>query len=149
MLDRQKAFNTAYHGLAAQGFEQSRTAAGCAYRAHDGKRCALGYLIPDSIYHPKFEGLGPCKLPQEFFDYIGAQKSEDSQINVAKWMPTLDEYFLIRLQAVHDSNETPAAMKLALENFAREEGLTIPQLPVTPDAPVSEDAKVERIAINA
>lgn len=151
MLDRQKAFNTAYHGLAAQGFERSmgpsRTKGDadqrCAYRAPDGKRCALGYMIPDAIYSPKIEGYGPARLPDAFWDYIGGKRSENAH------EISSDEKFLADLQRAHDESITPDTMKFALAKFARQYGLTIPTLPVTPDAPVSEDAKVERIAINA
>lgn len=45
-------------------FEQSEKAQGrdagnigmCMYRAPDGKKCAVGCLIPDSEYKPSFEG---------------------------------------------------------------------------------------------
>ncbi len=31
---------------------------GCAYRGQDGLKCAIGCLIPDEDYEPRFEGQG-------------------------------------------------------------------------------------------
>lgn len=30
----------------------------CQYRGGDGKKCAVGLLLPDSLYHPDMEGKG-------------------------------------------------------------------------------------------
>jgi hypothetical protein len=31
---------------------------GCRYRCEDGRRCAIGFLIPDEQYSPELEGTG-------------------------------------------------------------------------------------------
>lgn len=143
MLNRQKAFNTAYHGLAAQGFQRSLSARDdCAYRGDNGLRCALGYMIPDHIYDRKIEGVGAARLPIEVYQFLGAEKSSGMLLSE-------DQNFLCSLQDTHDLGFTPENMKERLEEFARCYSLTIPQLPVNASAPASEDAAVERITINA
>ena len=118
----------------------------CFYRSPDGKRrCALGYLIPDEIYHPEMEGCMAFFLPSRVYEAICADYVKTPFIENS----TEDQRFLWRLQMVHDENPSPKNMKKALEMFAIQNGLTIPELPFKADAPVSEDAKVERIAINA
>ena len=57
-MTNQKAFTLMVQHLRTQG-EPSRDDSGnlCLYRHKDGvKRCAVGVLIPDSEYHPKYEG---------------------------------------------------------------------------------------------
>lgn len=52
-------FQRIVRGLAAQEWQQSRIAEGspgCAYRGFDGRRCAVGVLIPDEIYSVDIEG---------------------------------------------------------------------------------------------
>lgn len=119
-MNRQHAFNTAYHGLAAQGFERSghlnmeRNDYVCLYRGPDNKRCALGYLIPDEVYNPSFEGQSVTAIGQGL-GYSGS-----------------DIHFLNKLQIAHDMGETPEQMKNFLHTFAQAHALTIPTITLTP-----------------
>lgn len=118
-MTRQQMFNTAYHGLAAQGFTQSMRpdGEGCAYRGQDGKRCALGYLIPDNVYNPEWDG------PDGTSAYFLAEYDTTNVICRA------NQQFLVQLQTVHDCAPSPDVMKERLADFAKEHGLTIPALP--------------------
>jgi hypothetical protein len=118
-MTRQQMFNTAYHGLAAQGFERSTPrngGTGCAYRGADNRRCALGYLIPDSAYNPEWDktGMSAWCLTEVNATPVICRKNQD---------------FLEDLQEVHDSALTPDVMRTRLVEFAERWGLTIPALP--------------------
>jgi hypothetical protein len=65
---------------------------GCAYRGHDDAKCAIGHLIPDEDYSSEMENKGVGRLLDylQSIDYIGTQR------------PYIKEYFLSRLQGVHD-----------------------------------------------
>lgn len=56
-LTKQQAFDQMVRGLASQGWEQSRQAVGggCQYRGIGGRKCAVGWLIPDELYDPKLD----------------------------------------------------------------------------------------------
>lgn len=118
-MTRQQMFNTAYHGLAAQGFERSTSrngGSGCAYRGADNRRCALGYLIPDSAYNPGW-------------DETGASAWDLTEANATPVICRKNQDFLEDLQDVHDGALTPDAMRTRLAEFAERWGLTIPALP--------------------
>jgi len=34
----------------------------CQYRGEDGAKCAVGWLIPDDLYHPHMEGKGVMRI---------------------------------------------------------------------------------------
>ena len=60
MLTAQEVYNQVRDGLKSQGWLKSEAAhnyAGCAYRGAGGKKCSAGWLIPDSLYQEKMEGL--------------------------------------------------------------------------------------------
>lgn len=49
----------------------------CMYRAPDGRRCAIGCLIPDEMYNPDFEGEGIDGLPWALREYLGGVDNDD------------------------------------------------------------------------
>lgn len=61
MEKMQDAFlRTAFYLM--QQEERSHTSTGCQYRAPDGNKCAVGFLIPDEKYHPTMEGRGAVSM---------------------------------------------------------------------------------------
>lgn len=56
-MNRQDIFNTSVGELLKQGKKSVDGEGVCAYRGADGSKCAIGHLIPDSMYHPSYEGL--------------------------------------------------------------------------------------------
>ena len=81
----QDVFNTAYIGLASQGFERSMLNDGCAYRGAEGRKCAIGYCIPDEEYSPDMEGLTA------------------HEPSIARLFPLVDAEEMRTLQRVHDN----------------------------------------------
>lgn len=59
----QEAFDKALAGIRAQGYAPSYDPdVGCLYRGPGGTKCAFGFLIPDELYIPRFEGISASDL---------------------------------------------------------------------------------------
>jgi hypothetical protein len=80
---------------------------GCMYRAPDGKKCAFGCIIPDSVYRPNMEN-NPAT-----FVLFGTPE-------LAFLRPHND--LIANLQTIHDAFE-PAQWPGQLEKLAKEHGL--------------------------
>ena len=55
----QEVYDTAVAGLSSQEFKPSyggRNGTSCAYRGGNGRKCAIGWCIPDELYSPEMEG---------------------------------------------------------------------------------------------
>lgn len=71
-MTKQEYFGLLVETSRAGGFpsavpdDESEGGAFCLYRGPDGRRCAVGLLIPDDRYTPRMEDLGAGQLLQEF-----------------------------------------------------------------------------------
>ena len=116
-MDRQKIFNTVFAHFVEQKVPSCLGGTGtiCAYRGEGGKSCAIGYLIPDDLYHPSFEGMSVVSLLRvedhlrEFFQITNLE----------------DLYFLRELQETHDCclAQGMEVVCSAMKNIARRYGL--------------------------
>ncbi len=113
----QEIFNAAYLGLEAQGFKPALTSLGaCAYRAEDGKRCAIGWLL---------------KNPSNLEDI--SVKNEDVWVKVAQELGLDSDdqdarNFITKLQYAHDFEpQFPDKMKERMEQLAKFYHLTVPK----------------------
>lgn len=64
----------------------------CKYRTPDGRKCAVGCLIPDELYNSRIE-----------------EKDVDDLLQIdemSKLFAHVDRFFLKRAQSAHDSNTT-------------------------------------------
>ncbi|MEG9884082.1 MAG: hypothetical protein V6Z86_05610 [Hyphomicrobiales bacterium] len=131
-MTAQDVFDKVYRGLASQGFERSTSTElpgrsntdACAYRGSHGRRCAVGWLIPDDLYDKRLENRG--------YRWLMAALPNGS----LSWMPDgLTTFFrgtaphkslIDELQNVHDGSEEPEGMKAWLESIAAEKGLEVP-----------------------
>lgn len=52
----QQVFDLVVTHLLTQGRRAEDVAGGCMYRAPEGMKCAVGFLLPDSEYRPEMEG---------------------------------------------------------------------------------------------
>lgn len=84
MMTNREAFDTVKTHLLTQ-MEKSRGELGdtCMYRGTNGRKCAIGCLIPDNEYHPSLEGAAVSSLK-------------------LKCLQGLDRKMLSRLQSIHD-----------------------------------------------
>ncbi len=55
-MTHQALFDVVYSGFRDQGFQQSRGDNGIlAFRGEGGRKCAAGFIIPDSLYEARFD----------------------------------------------------------------------------------------------
>lgn len=122
-MDKQEIFNKAYLGLKSQGFERSSVEECCLYRDPSGRKCAIGYLIPDELYSENMERYGFAnslvKRFPEIAKILGVQDSDYS-------IPISFLSFLDELQMCHDLGHTPEKMEEKLQDFAHNYSLTVP-----------------------
>jgi hypothetical protein len=111
-LPLQEMFNKVVKHLLKQGARSMRPGMKqCAYRGMDGKRCAVGALIPDSVYSTKMEGGSVKTLSTvypDLFQFDGFQLE-----------------LLTHLQLLHDCSK-PALWREGLANLARDYKLEMP-----------------------
>lgn len=105
-MDNQTAFNKAYLGLKAQGFERSANPnyGLCLYRGPNGLKCAIGHIMSNEQY-----------------------SGESVRLNSYCIELGLDYYFAKRLQLAHDNALDSSGVEYALKNVAIAYGLTIPE----------------------
>jgi len=123
-FDRQEIFNKAYLGLKSQGFQRSFGSyfvekipnVGCLYRGPNGRKCAVGHLIPDEAYSETLEGRRADSL-------LVVSAMGFCAVNVIDGAGD----FLTKLQRCHDECEEPETMKNNLIDFARSHNLTVPE----------------------
>lgn len=103
----QEIFNTAYFGMAAQGFKQSLSKDFPRYRGDKSRRCVVGNLIPDHLYSEEMENLGVAQLFENFPNLPYAGNSEILE-------------FLSSMQSIHDTCDFPHDMQYELDCLARQ-----------------------------
>jgi len=124
---KQEIFDVVYRGLASQGFRQSvkstswsDTGPRCRYRSEVGK-CAAGWLIPDEMYDPKFDG-GVCDGGGAIGNVYRMNEA------VQKLFPQVLMSFVTSLQDHHDTAHDPVDMQRRLEATAQAFNLKVPEL---------------------
>jgi len=92
----------------------------CAYRGHAGRTCAVGFLIPDYLYHPDMEGGGVYDAlvysALVNFNLVDPDTSYVSGSRAA---------LLSDLQGIHD-RVSPSGWKHELERMADKYKLVMP-----------------------
>ena len=111
--DKQKVFDIVAKHLLTQNAQSKSKTGYCKYRNENGLKCAIGVLIPDEVYSPKYEGTNITSLLEV---HHGARISRylKKTFNVISY----DDYnFCRNLQWVHDDS-TPQYWRQYLETFA-------------------------------
>lgn len=120
-MNHQEIFNIVWNGMKSQNFEASGEYIGeriksfvPLYHSSDGKKCTVGWLIPDEIYvREEIEGFCASDI-----DYI---------------IENFDTDFIEQLQNLHDDADDPyspvdpVTMKMRLTDLAVQHNLTIPE----------------------
>jgi hypothetical protein len=118
-ISEQSIFNRVVKGLASQGFKRSQLSStgSCQLRYQD-RKCAIGWLIPDSKYRKSMEAYASVDetRPNLYCKQVGLSK---------KYAPFI--IMLANLQHAHDDSETPAKMKKALCQLAKDYSLKLPK----------------------
>lgn len=130
-MNTQEAFTIAVEGLVEQGLHRSMLSlaayhhdvdaygdeCNCAYRSNmtdEVMKCAVGHLIPDTLYNRTMELKSIhrlCRIEPEFRNLI-------RDVNLA---------FLDELQKAHDSGDTPVKMYHLISDVARRWELDLPE----------------------
>ena len=113
---RQEMFNKVATHLLTQNCQSQRPSTlgkhqdiVCAYRGEEGRKCAIGVLIPDEVYDPAMEALSVLMLTERF-PSLGFMKGHI--------------HFLDRLQRIHDQYEVGQWPDLLTE-AGQERGLDV------------------------
>lgn len=88
-MKAQDIFDTVTRHLFTQGKAAYNSTDGCVYRGPDGTSCAVGCIMPDSVYRKGMEGSSINDLLQ-------------SNFKIPQWM-VKNEGLLGDLQSVHDN----------------------------------------------
>lgn len=118
MKTRQELFNTAYNGLKSQKFMKSIKGPICRYRDDNGRKCAIGWCIPDDKYDITFDE------PVDASINISIQTRPD--IREAAGISWENVEFARQLQMRHDQAMSPEHMKKMLIEFAKSYELEVP-----------------------
>lgn len=113
MPTNQEAFDIALNGILQQGGPSlDKENVNCMYRSHQGRKCAIGWLIPDDKYNPDFEKKG-------IFNDIVSNTMRELGYN--------DINFLTNLQHCHDcckfGNKFISSFKSEMKELATNYGL--------------------------
>jgi hypothetical protein len=95
----------------------------CAYRGEEGRKCAVGCLIPDNKYTEDLEGLGVLS-PNVWSILEGEGIVGPQEGNGRSTKLTRQEEFLSSLQGVHDSFP-PEAWPERLEFVRKHYGISV------------------------
>lgn len=107
----QQAFNTIVAHLREQGVQAMDDMGNrCMYRGKEGRMCALGVLIPDSLYDEGMEGMGIVCL-------------DDSDIGKG-----LYDYLHEKYDGGQDLIDMLTAMQEVHDDFSRAEGSEAPPM---------------------
>jgi len=85
----------------------------CMYRAPDGKRCAIGWLIPDDVYSKALEFFGVRDIAQRLIEGEHARFARFLYLHMS---------LLRALQEMHDAN-LPAEWPVMLRAIAQRHSL--------------------------
>ena len=91
-MTNQELYDRVKAHLLAQNDKSIGYLGQCKYHAPDGKKCAIGCLIPEDKYEPAFEGIGIGGTHPMRFMILEAAGIEEGQLDLAR-----------HLQNVHDS----------------------------------------------
>lgn len=105
----QEIFNTVVRGLRGQGWQRSVEGGSCRYRCDDGRKCAVGHLIPDERYSPDLEGVAVVR-PSVLY-----------ALGIPHYTPVLG-----RLQVLHDDSG-PILLEERMRRFGKKHNLEWPE----------------------
>ena len=80
MLDSQDVFDIVAWHLLDQNERSTSCDGKCLYRAADGKRCAIGWIMPDDVYMLSFESMGVHDLASALQDSLRGESDQSSEL---------------------------------------------------------------------
>lgn len=118
-MNEQSIFNRAVKGLASQGFKRCVNADDHCKLRYRGRKCAVGWLIPDEKYKCSMESASGVAVynAERYCKGVGLSKA---------YVPFIQ--LLADLQTAHDQSRCPEDMKDRLRDVAETRGLTLPKV---------------------
>ena len=125
MKTLQQTYDSVVEHLATQK-RRSHNDHSCKYRSKDGLKCAIGALIPDSLYNPLLEGYSVGNI----WEGLSNDAVERPQVFQAKekivnyFNEVIDpqahklQYFLLKLQHAHDWSTSVSDIHFELSQIA-------------------------------
>jgi hypothetical protein len=116
---KQEIFDYVVQKLIEQGGKS--TSEGCAYRGDYGRKCPIGWLIPDEAYISIIEGMPWCEIvshAETNATYSSVIKAVYDDIDPSSGV---DNTFLSDMQIAHDDSDSDgwdAQMEIKLFSFA-------------------------------
>lgn len=86
-MTNQELFTVAYLGILAQGGPGYSTSSGCKFRSENGRKCAIGQVIPDELYDHRWDDT-----------FMNTSATLIKICNILN----LDRHFAAAIQSVHD-----------------------------------------------
>jgi len=115
-MNNQEAFDRALRGIRAQGYRQSLTGTGCAYRGENGLKCAIGHCIDDDELARRMD-IGHATS-------ITALLNSAKHLNLNTLFKDCDERLLLRLQHAHDRIRSPTPFEDEMSLIAAHHNLS-------------------------
>lgn len=115
-IDAQDVFDVvAWHLLRQNAQSTAPGSAKCMYRAPDGKRCAIGWLIPDEVYVRSLEFFGVRDLAAAMSETFPGSAPHRFSEFLLRHMPLLRD-----LQGMHDAQppyEWPFGLRAIAQRY--------------------------------
>ena len=123
-MNLQKTFDTIVAHLRKQNAKSFNSSGKCAYRGANGMKCAVGVLIHDKNYQPRFDfNDGMPAMHPDIMHALNASGNIDAEV----FAPTQCMSMLLRMQNVHDHTPIPK-WEEAFERVAKEFGLKLTEV---------------------
>lgn len=121
-MDNQQAFTTIVTHLAQQArralsLPDTDTRPHCQYRGAEGRKCAIGVLIPDGLYDPEMDAGSGMRVDQILDRYPAVRKLLDG----------VSPLMLSELQQTHDKTDVgrwPGQVRRVAKTYE----LTLPEV---------------------
>lgn len=128
-MNKQEIFTKVYNHLLNQGCASINYKGECVYRGNYNMMCAIGCLIPDSLYNKDMEGLSVSKLVHSYTEVREFLDCKIPNSFGVGWSD--DENFLHALQILHDTfleMEGLDVWKRKMHEFAEQNNLNVERI---------------------
>lgn len=125
-MTRQQVFDAVVLGMSKQKAIAINESGGCQYRTNDGRKCAIGILLPDELYSTNIEANSVSDLITDYTsqyiyngpDIMAVGKFFYSLIDDATESTKANSIFLQQLQECHDHSTDGNELFFKLKEFA-------------------------------
>lgn len=117
-MTNQEIFNKIWQHFVVEKNPRSMRENLCVYRGFGGAKCAVGILIPDELYDPRFE--------KQSWGTLCRESTLPEFRKLQEFLGEINEGFLEDMQAIHDSSFLFETYESSMREQAERWALTIP-----------------------